>query len=66
MIGNNYLREGDILRWDNSSEEEMKETINLLYDKLDLETIRITFFDWENKKIKRHEKILEQYYREFE
>ena len=66
LIGNNYLREGDILRWDNSSEEEMKETINLLYDKLDLETIRITFFDWENKKIKRHEKILEQYYREFE
>lgn len=66
LIGKNYLREGDILRWDNSSEQEMKETIKLLYDKLDLAAVRITFFDWENQKIKRHENILEQYYREFE
>lgn len=65
-IGDNYLREGDLLRWDNSSKAEIDETISLLKNNLDISGIRISFFDWETEKIKRHEKALEAYYRQFE
>lgn len=66
VIGDNYLREGDMLRWDNGFENEMDKTIQLLQENLDLSGIRIAFFDWETEKIKREEKVLEGYYREFE
>lgn len=66
VIGTHYLREGDLLRWDNSSEKELNNTIDILTKKLNLSGIRITFFDWETEKIKRHENELETYYRRFE
>lgn len=65
-IGDNYLREGDMLRWDNSSEDAINETIDLLKNNLDLSGIRISFFDWETEKIKRNEKALKAYYHQFE
>ena len=66
VIGDNYLREGDMLRWDNGFENEMEKTIKLLQDNLDLSGIRIAFFDWETEKIKRQEKVLDEYYQVFE
>ena len=65
VIGNNYLREGDMLRWDNGFEEEMEKTIELLQENLDLSDIRISFFDWETEKIKRNESDIEKYYQAF-
>jgi hypothetical protein len=66
VIGDNYLREGDLLRWDNGFENEMTETIALLKANLDLSGIRIAFFDWEAEKVKRHRSEIEGYYLEFE
>jgi hypothetical protein len=65
VIGDNYLREGDMLRWDNGFEEEMEKAIELLQENLDLSDIRISFFDWETEKIKRNENNIEKYYRAF-
>lgn len=66
VIGTHYLREGDMLRWDNSDETEINHTIDILIKKLNLSGSRIAFFDWETEKIKRHENELETYYRRFE
>jgi hypothetical protein len=66
VIGDNYLREGDLLRWDNGFENEMTETIALLKANLDLSGITIAFFDWETEKVKRHRSEIEGYYLEFE
>lgn len=65
-LGNYYLREGDVLRWDNSNKAEIEKTIAILNDKIDLSASRIAFFDWETEKIKQHENELETYYSSFE
>ena len=66
-IGDNYLREGDLLRWENSFQDEMTKTIDLLNKNLNtFSGIRISFFDWEYSKIKRHESIIKTYYNHFE
>ncbi len=65
-IGDNYLREGDLLRWDNGSEKELNKTIDLLIKNLNTSGIRIAFFDWETEKIKQHEEAIKTYYRQFE
>ena len=66
LLGNYYLREGDVLRWDNSNKAEIEKTIAILSDKIDLSASRIAFFDWETEKIKQHENELETYYSSFE
>ena len=67
VIGNNYLREGDLIRFDGAFEAEMKETIRLIKEQINPTTARIAFFDWNFDKIKKHhETTLETYYRQFD
>lgn len=67
VIGNNYLREGDLIRFDGAFEAEMKETIRLIKKQINPKNARIAFFDWNFEKIKKHhETNLETYYRQFD
>lgn len=67
VIGNNYLREGDLIRFDGAFEAEMNETIRLIKNQINPKNARIAFFDWNFDKIKKyHETNLETYYQAFE
>jgi hypothetical protein len=67
VIGNNYLREGDLIRFDGAFEAEMNETIQLIKKQINPKNARIAFFDWNFDKIKKHhEANLEKYYSKFD
>jgi hypothetical protein len=63
-VGNNYLREGDVLRQEFPDKDELIKGAKLLRRKFpDVE--RIAFFDWDNNRVKDYETTIEKIYSMF-
>lgn len=58
VIGQDYLREGDLLRIDQSPVADLPEMAALLGQKL-RSGARLVFFDWQTDKIKTYEKVIQ-------
>ncbi|WP_373550137.1 hypothetical protein [Haliscomenobacter sp.] len=62
VLRQDYLREGDVIRMDGSTPEQMQETLKLLQVQLRRRISRVAFFDWEYKKIKENQAALSAYF----
>jgi hypothetical protein len=62
VIRQDYLREGDLIRMDGSTPEQMQETLKLLQVQLRRRISRVAFFDWEYQKIKENQANLQAYF----
>jgi hypothetical protein len=62
VIRQDYLREGDLIRMDGSTPEQMQETLKLLQVQLRRRISRVAFFDWEYKKVKDNQANLQAYF----
>jgi hypothetical protein len=47
VIRQDYLREGDLIRMDGNTPEQMQETLKVIKEKLRGRISRVAFFDWE-------------------
>ena len=62
VIRQDYLREGDLIRMDGSTPDQMQETLKLLQVQLRRRISRVAFFDWEYQKIKDNQASLQAYF----
>lgn len=62
VIRQDYLREGDLIRIDGSTPEQMQETLKVLKERLRGRISSVAFFDWEYHKIKENEAALRAYF----
>ena len=51
VLGETYYRNGDVIRIERVSDEEMKKMIDILKDNVNLEGSRVTFFSWDENYI---------------
>lgn len=63
-IGNNYLREGDIIRVEYPGKEELLEAARLLHKQLP-GTQRVSFYHWDSSLINKYEDVIHQVYTVF-
>lgn len=64
VIGDAYLREGDIIRIEAPLDKDMKPTIDLLKKHFTIQR-RISFFDWDYEKVKEYETQIQTYFNQF-
>lgn len=62
VIRQDYLREGDLIRMDGSTPEQMQETLKVIKERLRGRISNVAFFDWEYNKIKENESTLQVYF----
>jgi hypothetical protein len=62
VIRQDYLREGDLIRMDGSTPEQMQETLKVIKERLRGRISRVAFFDWEYHKIKENQVSLQAYF----
>jgi hypothetical protein len=62
VIRQDYLREGDLIRMDGNTPEQMQETLKVIKEKLRGRISRVAFFDWEYHKIKENQVSLQAYF----
>ncbi|MDX2067311.1 MAG: hypothetical protein SFV55_02735 [Haliscomenobacter sp.] len=62
VIRQDYLREGDLIRMDGSTPEQMQETLKVIKEKLRGRISKVAFFDWEYRKIKENQASLQAYF----
>lgn len=55
VIRQDFLREGDLIRMDGPTPEQMQETLKVLKDRLRGRISNVAFFDWEYQKMKANE-----------
>ena len=54
VLGETYYRNGDEVRVEKVSDEEMRKMIDILKDEIDLENSRVTFFSWDENYIQQY------------
>lgn len=64
VVGNNYLREGDVLRLEYPDKNELEKAATLLHNKFP-EARRIALFYWNMSLIKRNEEVIHKIFTAF-
>ena len=62
MIRPDYLSEGELIRMDGSTPEQMQDTLKLLQVQLRRRISLVSLFDWEYQKIKENQASLQAYF----
>lgn len=62
VLGQDYLREGDLIRMDGPTPAQMNETLKVLKERIGHRFSRVAFFDWDYEKIKLNQTAISTYF----
>jgi hypothetical protein len=62
VVGQDYLREGDLIRLDGPTAAQMQATLQTIKERLGRRFSRLAFFDWEYRKVKASQAELSTYF----
>ena len=66
VIGDNYFREGDDVRFESPTPESLTTAATIIRETLGLQERNISFFHWDSDLIKEHENSIDATYQTFE
>jgi hypothetical protein len=66
VIGSNYMREGDLVRCENTWNANWQSVIDKLHEQIPIDSTRIALYHWDMDRILPHEKTILNIYKQFE